>query len=245
MHLVDLTSRQSRPVPETGCSINMLPGRNSLSSDGTRLSCYMPSSGFPPKVATFDTSTGRQDRAPVSLERESAARGTTPFFALIADGDLLIGDTIGKIARYSRSSTQKFPVAELENSSIWKLKELPGGNAVLAATTVTFNHGIAISGTNQIVVVDLATGAQRVLASVKGSELSDFTVSGDGRVLALLGWHQAALYDIASGKRIALITTGEKYQMLSATLDTAGEQLVVTAGQKVAVFRISVRPPAA
>ena len=49
-------------------------------------------------------------------------------------------------------------------------------------------------------------------------------------------------FDMPSGKRIALITTGEKYEMLSAQLDKAGERLVVTAGPNCVpgVFRISL-----
>jgi len=228
LKLLDSRRFQLHPMGAIGCS----PIPYALSADGSRLWCRTPEA-----IVAFDTRTRRETgRIP-----KGEGPGIADMYQAVAlgnAGEVVVGTDRGKLSLYpSGSTTAPMTVAELKNSAIRTLQYLPRPNAIAVRTEDT--DGIVHHGTGRVVIIDLSTGVERQLMSTDtGDYHVEFSANGDGTRLVVVKSHDAELFDVHSGNLIARIGTGENYS-ISAQLNKSGDRLLVTAGPKVAVYKIA------
>lgn len=243
LHLFDLKTHISRPVPNLDCSVNLMPGNNSLSLDGHRLICQKPTLSKERTFILIDTTTWQQIRrltlrGPLDKDPQMA-------MGFDASNDLLVASTKGALTRYSGMGEEvEIPVG-LQGDHVWSVHGIPSSTSVVAAINPEPVGPVIKDGAGEAIVFDVLTGARRLVVPIAQNQqmgFLQFSASSDGRRLVILEQSQAEVYDLQSDKRIALVTTGEGHQMLSAALDSTGDWLIVTAEPKVAVFRLSEPP---
>jgi hypothetical protein len=238
LHLLDLKTHISQPVPYLGCSVNITFGNNSLSLDGRYLACQKLSSPKERIVLLIDTATWRQTRR-LTL-RGLLDKDPQTAMAFDANDDLLVGSSKGTLTRYPVSAEGVEIPLGLKGNRVLSVQGIPGSTSAVAAVGPEPFGNVIKSDGGEAMVFDVLTGAKHFLVAITPPVGSvQFSASSDGRILAILEQHQVEVYDLLSAKRVALITTGEEHRMSSTSIDPTGKWLIVTVENKVALFQLS------